>query len=132
MDFYSLSTGFAAAAGRAVRGSVLCSQPAGCQYLLILTTGSVDVFVLSLSRLLVYLLALGSGGKILLVRAVAISTAILAKATAAHLGLFFGLLILEKVGFAALTKLRFWGFGAIALIPSVFWYSHAHQFWKQN
>lgn len=64
--------------------------------------------------------------------AVAISMAILAKATAAHLGVFFGLLILEKVGFAALTKLRFWGFGAIALIPGVFWYSHAHQFWKQN
>ena len=64
--------------------------------------------------------------------AVAISMAILAKATAAHLGVFFGLLILEKVGFAALTKLRFWGFGAIALIPSVLWYSHAHQFWKQN
>jgi len=64
--------------------------------------------------------------------AVAISMAILAKATAAHLGVFFGLLILEKVGFAALTKLRFWGFGAIALIPGVLWYSHAHQFWKQN
>lgn len=64
--------------------------------------------------------------------AVAISMAILAKATAAHLGVFFGLLILEKVGFAALTKLRFWGFGAIALVPGVLWYSHAHQFWQQN
>ncbi len=64
--------------------------------------------------------------------AVAISMAILAKVTAAHLGVFFGLLILEKVGFAALMKLRFWGFGAIALIPSVLWYIHAHQFWQQN
>ncbi|MBL8208223.1 MAG: glycosyltransferase family 39 protein [Blastocatellia bacterium] len=63
--------------------------------------------------------------------AVAISLAILAKATAAHLGLFFGVLILEKVGFAALTKIRFWSFGAVALLPGGLWYYHAHQFWKQ-
>ena len=74
----------------------------------------------------------GRGKKFFWGSAVAISMAILAKATAAHLGIFFGLLIWDKVGFAALTKLRFWGFGAIALIPSVLWYSHAHQFWKQN
>jgi 4-amino-4-deoxy-L-arabinose transferase-like glycosyltransferase len=63
--------------------------------------------------------------------AVDISMAILAKATAAHLGLFFGVLIWEKVGFAALTKIRFWVFGAIALLLSGLWYFHAHQFWKQ-
>ena len=49
--------------------------------------------------------------------AMAISLAILAKATAAHLGLFFGILILEKVGFAALTKIRFWVFGGNCLAP---------------
>ena len=59
----------------------------------------------------------------------ATAMAILAKASAAHIGLFFALLVLSKIGFGALRQPRIWSFGAIALIPSLFWYRHAHQVW---
>lgn len=60
----------------------------------------------------------------------ATALAILSKATAAHLGLFFTLLIFSKWGVVgALRQPRLWLFGAGALLPSFLWYTHAHKLW---
>ncbi|HEX4947603.1 MAG TPA: glycosyltransferase family 39 protein [Blastocatellia bacterium] len=63
---------------------------------------------------------------------IATAAAILAKATAAHIGLFFALLLLGKYGLAALGQLRLWLFAVGALLPGALWYRHAHQFWLQH
>jgi hypothetical protein len=57
--------------------------------------------------------------------------AILAKATAAHIGIFFTLLVLSKYGFSALRQARLWVFAVGALLPGAAWYLHAHKFWMQ-
>ncbi len=62
---------------------------------------------------------------------VATAAAILAKATAAHIGLFFVLLLWRKYGFTALRQVRLWLFGIAALLPGALWYAHAHRFWLQ-
>jgi 4-amino-4-deoxy-L-arabinose transferase-like glycosyltransferase len=59
------------------------------------------------------------------------AAAILAKATAAHIGLFFALLILSKYGLSALRQLRLWLFAVGALLPGALWYRHAYQLWLQ-
>jgi 4-amino-4-deoxy-L-arabinose transferase-like glycosyltransferase len=61
----------------------------------------------------------------------ATALSILAKATAAHIGLFFVLLLWRKYGFAALRQARLWLFGIAALLPGALWYVHAHRFWLQ-
>jgi 4-amino-4-deoxy-L-arabinose transferase-like glycosyltransferase len=61
--------------------------------------------------------------------AVATSLAILAKATAAHVGLLFAVMLWRRYRWAALRDPLVWVFGIIALVPSVLWYSHAHHFW---
>jgi len=55
--------------------------------------------------------------------------AILSKASAAHMGLFFCLLVFGKFRFRAVRQIRLWVFGALALLPSLLWYRHAHQLW---
>lgn len=55
--------------------------------------------------------------------------ALLAKAPAAHVGLFFGILIFDKFGLAALRKWRVWAFGILSLAPAVLWYVHAKNLW---
>lgn len=57
--------------------------------------------------------------------------AILAKAPAAHIGLFFALLVFGKYGLAAIRQGRLWLFALGALLPGALWYWHAHQFWQQ-
>ncbi len=59
----------------------------------------------------------------------ATALAILAKASAAHIGLFFAMLVLSRMGLSALRQPRIWLFGAGALVPSFIWYTHAHRLW---
>jgi len=54
---------------------------------------------------------------------------ILAKATAAHIGILFAILILKKEGLGALRQARVWLFGALSLFPAALWYKHAHHLW---
>lgn len=54
---------------------------------------------------------------------------ILAKAPAAHIGLFFALIVLKEKGLVALRQIRLWAFAIVALLPSILWYKHAHNFW---
>jgi len=54
---------------------------------------------------------------------------ILAKASAAHIGLLFAVLLLSSKGFRALRQPRVWLFGIAALSPGLLWYMHAHQLW---
>jgi len=60
---------------------------------------------------------------------IATALAILSKASAAHIGLFFCLLVFGKFRFRAVRQIRLWVFGALALLPSLLWYRHAHQLW---
>jgi 4-amino-4-deoxy-L-arabinose transferase-like glycosyltransferase len=59
----------------------------------------------------------------------ATALAILGKATAAHIGIFFAMLVLSRWGLKALKQPRIWLFGAGALVPSFLWYTHAHKLW---
>lgn len=59
----------------------------------------------------------------------ATTMAMLSKAPAAHIGLFFGFLIWKKHGLSALRQGKLWIFAAITLVPNLLWYRHAHSFW---
>jgi 4-amino-4-deoxy-L-arabinose transferase-like glycosyltransferase len=59
----------------------------------------------------------------------ATSLGILAKAPAAHIGLFFALLIFNRKGLVAFRQIRLWVFAVVALLPAILWYIHAHNFW---
>jgi len=59
----------------------------------------------------------------------ATALAILAKATAAHIGLFFAALVLGRMGVGALRRPRIWVFGVVSLLPALLWYAHARHFW---
>ncbi len=65
----------------------------------------------------------------LVIAAVATSLAILAKATAAHIGLLFGILLFEKFGWTLFRQLRIWLFGIIALLPGAAWYLYSKSLW---
>ncbi len=56
---------------------------------------------------------------------------ILSKATAAHLGIFFALLVIHKYGWKVFIQFRLWIFAFLALIPNILWYLHSHHFWLQ-
>lgn len=60
---------------------------------------------------------------------IATALAILAKASAAHLGLFFLFMILRFKGLALLKRWPVWVFGIFSLLPAFLWYSHAHRLW---
>ena len=62
--------------------------------------------------------------------AIATSLTLLSKATAAHIGLFFAVLLLQKFGFAIFKQSKVWLFGVISLLPAVLWYAHAKSLWK--
>ena len=64
-----------------------------------------------------------------LIALAATSFAILAKATAAHVGLLFLLIVLARWGVRALRDLRLWGFALASLLPATIWYVHAHRLW---
>ena len=54
---------------------------------------------------------------------------LLAKASAAHVGLFLGILLIEKYGFGVVRHGRVWLFGILSLLPAALWYFHAKNFW---
>jgi hypothetical protein len=55
---------------------------------------------------------------------------LLSKATAAHTGVFFAVLLLQKFGFKLFKQSKIWLFGAISLLPALLWYAHAKSLWK--
>lgn len=59
----------------------------------------------------------------------ATSLALLAKLTAAHIGILFAILLIRKHGIGFLRNVRVWIFGAISLVPAAVWYVHAKGFW---
>lgn len=56
--------------------------------------------------------------------------AILAKATAGHIGLLFTVLLLNRKGWKAVRQPRVLLFALLALLPAALWYQHARSFWK--
>ncbi len=62
---------------------------------------------------------------------IATALAILAKASAIHIGLFFLIFILRFKGLAFFKRWTIWLFGIVSLLPAILWYSHAHQLWLQ-
>jgi hypothetical protein len=58
------------------------------------------------------------------------ASAMLIKSPAAHLGIFFFLLLLWKEGLALFKRWELWLFVALSITPAVLWYSHAYWFWK--
>ncbi len=54
---------------------------------------------------------------------------LLAKAPAAHIGLFFGVLLIEKYGISVIKQVRIWLFGILSVVPSALWYFHAKNLW---
>jgi 4-amino-4-deoxy-L-arabinose transferase-like glycosyltransferase len=64
-----------------------------------------------------------------LLAAVATALAILGKATAAHIGLLFIILLIQRRGWRSLFDPAVVGFAVIALLPGAIWYHHAHGFW---
>lgn len=60
---------------------------------------------------------------------VATALAILAKATAAHIGILFAVLLFKQRGRAALRDPLVWLFAAGALAPAIWWYWRAHSYW---
>ena len=61
---------------------------------------------------------------------VATALAILAKAPAAHIGIFLAIVLLQEKGLAALRRLRVWLFAIGSLLPAALWYGHAYNFWR--
>lgn len=55
---------------------------------------------------------------------------LLSKATAAHIGLFFGVLLLGKYGFGIFRQSKVRLFALVSLLPALLWYLHAKSLWK--
>lgn len=55
--------------------------------------------------------------------------AILAKAPAAHVGLLFAALCLDRHGWRAVLQPSLWLFAVAALAPPAAWYAFSHQYW---
>ena len=54
---------------------------------------------------------------------------LLAKAPSAHIGLFFGILLIEKFGWKLIRQGKVWLFGVLSVLPSALWYFHAKNLW---
>ncbi|MBV9211999.1 MAG: glycosyltransferase family 39 protein, partial [Acidobacteria bacterium] len=61
---------------------------------------------------------------------VATAFAILAKATAGHIGLLFAVLLLNRKGWKAVRQPRVILFALLTLLPAALWYTHARSFWR--
>lgn len=59
----------------------------------------------------------------------ATAAAVLVKAPAAHIGLLFVLLIIDRKGWKELFRRRIIAFGVLALLPALVWMLHARGFW---
>jgi hypothetical protein len=51
--------------------------------------------------------------------------------TAAHVGLLFLLIVVERWGLKALRDLRLWSFALVSLLAPTLWYLHAHSLWLE-
>jgi hypothetical protein len=69
-------------------------------------------------------------GKYFWLALVATALTLLAKATAGHIGLFFGVLMLQKYGLSVIKQSKVWLFGIFSLAPCLLWYFHAKNLWK--
>lgn len=69
-------------------------------------------------------------GKYFWLAVAATALTLLAKATAGHIGLFFGALLLQKYGLSVVRQSKVWLFGLFSLLPCVLWYFHAKSLWK--
>lgn len=54
---------------------------------------------------------------------------LLAKAPAAHIGLFFGILLFEKYDWNIVKQGKVWLFGLVVTLPAAAWYIHAKNLW---
>jgi hypothetical protein len=54
---------------------------------------------------------------------------LLAKAPAAHVGLFFAILLINKYGWTVVRQGKVWIFGVLTLLPAALWYLHAKNLW---
>jgi hypothetical protein len=68
--------------------------------------------------------------KYFLLALIATALTLLAKATAGHIGLFFGVLLLQKYGLSIFKQGKVWLFGIFSLAPCLLWYLHAKSLWK--
>lgn len=83
-----------------------------------------------ISAVYLFLKWLKSDKDVDLIAAAAVTAlAVLAKATAGHIGLMFGILMLQKYGVGVFSKYKVWLFGALSVIPAAAWYVHAKYFW---
>lgn len=62
---------------------------------------------------------------------VATAVAILAKASAAHIGFLLLALLLDRRGLTSLRDPRVWAFAIAALLPAILWYAHARGYYRQ-
>ncbi len=60
------------------------------------------------------------------------AAAILAKPSAAHIGVFFLLLVAVRKGWRGLLRPAVVAFGVLALLPAALWTVHAHGFWTRG
>ncbi len=58
-----------------------------------------------------------------------LSVAVMMKPTNLYLGLPLGYLCYRRFGFGLLTQKILWIYAVLSIMPSVFWYWHAHQLW---
>jgi Dolichyl-phosphate-mannose-protein mannosyltransferase len=72
----------------------------------------------------------GAGAKFFWPAVAFTALALLAKATAAHIGLFFAALLLQKYGVSVIRQTRVWLFGLLTVAPAALWYVHAKTLWK--
>jgi 4-amino-4-deoxy-L-arabinose transferase-like glycosyltransferase len=61
--------------------------------------------------------------------AAATAAAVLSKMPAAHIGIFFVFLLVERKGWRSLWSLPVLAFGAMALFPAALWWAYAHRYW---
>lgn len=60
---------------------------------------------------------------------IATALTLVAKATAAHIGLLFAVLLFQKYGLGTFSKGKVWLFGVLSFLPAAVWYIHAKQLW---
>lgn len=67
----------------------------------------------------------GGGRKAMLAAAVFSALGILSKSSSAHIGIFFGLVLITRERMAFLRRPDVWLFGLISLLPGLLWYWHS-------
>jgi len=93
-------------------------QPEGLMFLSYLLAVYSFVQWLETNRRSYYFLAL-----------LATALAVLSKATSAHIGFLFALLVLDKWGLFSLRRVSVWTFAVCSLLPAAVWYIYAHDLW---